>query len=108
VDLALVKGTGRHGRVLEQDVKSYVKEHVGKAVAASGGFVLPEAPFVDFARFGLIESQPLSRIKRVTATHLHAPGCASCTSPSTTKRTSPTWKASASPNPSRRRSATST
>jgi pyruvate dehydrogenase E2 component (dihydrolipoamide acetyltransferase) len=69
--LALVKGTGRHGRVLEQDVKSYVKEHVGKAVAASGGFVLPEAPFVDFARFGLIESQPLSRIKRVTATHLH-------------------------------------
>jgi pyruvate dehydrogenase E2 component (dihydrolipoamide acetyltransferase) len=71
VDLTLVKGTGRHGRVLEQDVKSYVKEHVGKAVAASGGFVLPEAPFVDFARFGLIESQPLSRIKRVTASHLH-------------------------------------
>jgi pyruvate dehydrogenase E2 component (dihydrolipoamide acetyltransferase) len=71
VDLTLVKGTGRHGRVVEQDVKSYVKEHVGKAVAASGGFVLPEAPFVDFARFGLIESQPLSRIKRVTATNLH-------------------------------------
>lgn len=71
VDLALVKGTGRHGRILEQDVKSYVKENVGKAVAASGGFVLPEAPFVDFARFGLVESQPLSRIKRVTATNLH-------------------------------------
>jgi pyruvate dehydrogenase E2 component (dihydrolipoamide acetyltransferase) len=71
VDFALVKGTGRHGRILEQDVKSYVKEHVGKAVAAAGGFVLPEAPFVDFARFGLIESQPLSRIKRVTATNLH-------------------------------------
>jgi pyruvate dehydrogenase E2 component (dihydrolipoamide acetyltransferase) len=71
VDLALVKGTGRHGRILEQDVKSYVKEHVGKSVAAAGGFVLPEAPFVDFARFGLIESQPLSRIKRVTATNLH-------------------------------------
>ncbi len=70
VDLSLVKGTGRHGRILEPDVKSYVKEHVGKAVAAAGGFVLPEAPFVDFARFGLIESQPLSRIKRVTATNL--------------------------------------
>jgi pyruvate dehydrogenase E2 component (dihydrolipoamide acetyltransferase) len=71
VDLTLVKGTGRHGRIVEQDVKNYVKEHVGKAVAAAGGFVLPEAPFVDFARFGLVESQPLSRIKRVTATHLH-------------------------------------
>jgi pyruvate dehydrogenase E2 component (dihydrolipoamide acetyltransferase) len=71
VDLAVVKGTGRHGRVVEQDVKSYVKENVGKAVQAGGGFVLPELPFVDYARFGLIESQPLSRIKRVTATNLH-------------------------------------
>ena len=71
LDLALVKGTGRHGRILEQDVKNYVKENVGKAATPSGGFVLPEAPFVDFARFGLIESQPLSRIKRVTATNLH-------------------------------------
>ena len=71
VDLALVKGTGRNGRILEQDVKSYVKENVGKAVSAAGGFVLPDAPYVDFGRFGLIEAQPLSRIKRVTATNLH-------------------------------------
>jgi pyruvate dehydrogenase E2 component (dihydrolipoamide acetyltransferase) len=71
VDLSLVKGTGRSGRILEQDIKNYVKEHVGKAVAAKDGFVLPEAPYVDFARFGLIEAQPLSRIKRVTATNLH-------------------------------------
>jgi pyruvate dehydrogenase E2 component (dihydrolipoamide acetyltransferase) len=68
---SLVKGAGRSGRILEQDVKNYVKENVGKAGQAGGGFVLPEVPFVDFARFGLIESQPRSRIKRVTATHLH-------------------------------------
>jgi pyruvate dehydrogenase E2 component (dihydrolipoamide acetyltransferase) len=71
VDLALVKGSGKHGRIVEQDVKTYVKENIGKAAPAAGGFVLPEAPFVDFARFGLIESQPLSRIKRVTAANLH-------------------------------------
>lgn len=71
VDLSLVKGTGRSGRIVEQDIKNYVKEHVGKAVAAKDGFVLPDAPYVDFARFGLIEAQPLSRIKRVTATNLH-------------------------------------
>ena len=71
VDLALVKGTGRSGRILEQDLKTYVKENVGKAAPAAGGFVLPEAPYVDFARFGLVESQPLSRIKRLTATNLH-------------------------------------
>jgi pyruvate dehydrogenase E2 component (dihydrolipoamide acetyltransferase) len=72
VDLALVKGTGRHGRIVEQDVKNYVKENVGKAAPSAGGFLLPEAPYVDFGRFGLIESQPLSRIKRVTAAHLHS------------------------------------
>jgi pyruvate dehydrogenase E2 component (dihydrolipoamide acetyltransferase) len=71
VDLAAVKGTGRHSRILELDVKSYVKENVGKTAPAAGGFVLPELPFVDYARFGLIESQPLSRIKRVTGANLH-------------------------------------
>ena len=71
MDLAQVKGTGRKGRIVEPDVKNYVKENVGKAVQAGGGFVLPELPFVDYARFGLVESQPLSRIKRVTATNLH-------------------------------------
>jgi len=70
VDLIQVKGTGRHGRILEQDVKGYVKEHVGKAQSQSGGFVLPEAPFVDFGRFGSIEARPLSRIKKLTALNL--------------------------------------
>lgn len=70
VDLASVKGSGRHGRILEQDVKAYVKEHVGKAQARTGEFVLPEAPFVDFGRFGSIEARPLSRIKKLTATNL--------------------------------------
>lgn len=70
VDLVQVKGTGRHGRILEQDVKSYVKEHVGKSQARTGEFILPEAPFVDFGRFGSIEARPLSRIKKLTATNL--------------------------------------
>jgi pyruvate dehydrogenase E2 component (dihydrolipoamide acetyltransferase) len=70
VDLALVKGTGRKGRIVEKDVKYYVKEHVGKAQSQADGFVLPEAPFVDFGRFGSIEARPLSRIKRVTASNL--------------------------------------
>jgi pyruvate dehydrogenase E2 component (dihydrolipoamide acetyltransferase) len=70
VDLALVKGTGRKGRIVDQDVKNYVKEHVGKGQSQVAGFVLPEAPFVDFGRFGSIEAQPLSRIKRVAASNL--------------------------------------
>jgi pyruvate dehydrogenase E2 component (dihydrolipoamide acetyltransferase) len=71
VDLTQVKGSGRHGRIVERDVKSYVKEHVGKAQSQPGGLLLPEAPFVDFGRFGSIEARPLSRIKKLTAVNLH-------------------------------------
>jgi pyruvate dehydrogenase E2 component (dihydrolipoamide acetyltransferase) len=72
VDLALVQGSGRHGRILEADVKKYVKENVGKPRETAGdGPFLPELPFVDFSRFGRVEEQPLSRIKRVSAARLH-------------------------------------
>jgi pyruvate dehydrogenase E2 component (dihydrolipoamide acetyltransferase) len=70
-DLAKVKGTGRNGRILEKDLKAYVKENVGKTQTTASGFVLPEMPTVDFSRFGLIEAKPLSRIKRITGTNLH-------------------------------------
>jgi pyruvate dehydrogenase E2 component (dihydrolipoamide acetyltransferase) len=71
VDLAKVKGTGRNGRVMEKDLKAFVKETVGKTQVVAGGFSLPELPEIDFSRFGLIEQSPLSRIKRITGTHLH-------------------------------------
>jgi pyruvate dehydrogenase E2 component (dihydrolipoamide acetyltransferase) len=70
-DLSKVKGTGRHGRILEKDLKAYVKENVGKTQTTPSGFVLPEMPAVDFSRFGLVEAKPLSRIKRITGTNLH-------------------------------------
>jgi pyruvate dehydrogenase E2 component (dihydrolipoamide acetyltransferase) len=71
VDLAKVTGTGRKGRVLEKDLKAYVKENVGKPRASADGFLLPELPQIDFSRFGLVEQSPLSRIKRITGTNLH-------------------------------------
>jgi len=71
VDLAKVKGTGRNGRVMEKDLKAFVKETVGKPQVVAGGFSLPELPQIDFSRFGLIEQSPLSRIKRIAGTNLH-------------------------------------
>ncbi len=71
IDLALVKGTGPRERILERDVKEYVKANLGKTRAQPGGLALPEVPFVDFARFGSVELQPLSRIKKLTAANLH-------------------------------------
>lgn len=68
VDIAkLQAGTGRKGRILREDVTQYVK----RALAAGGpsvigGSAIPPIPTVDFAQFGAIEEQPLSKIKRLT------------------------------------------
>jgi pyruvate dehydrogenase E2 component (dihydrolipoamide acetyltransferase) len=68
VDLTTIQGTGEKGRITVADVK--VAARVGGA--ATGGVGLPEVPTVDFAKFGPIETVPLSRIKRISGPRLHA------------------------------------
>jgi pyruvate dehydrogenase E2 component (dihydrolipoamide acetyltransferase) len=68
IDLTRVKGTGEKGRVTKEDVKAAI---AGTVVAAGGG-ALPAVPVVDFAKFGPIETVPLSRIKRISGPRLHA------------------------------------
>ncbi|HET7651295.1 MAG TPA: dihydrolipoyllysine-residue acetyltransferase [Gammaproteobacteria bacterium] len=69
VDLSRVTGSGRKGRITEDDVKAFVKA-VMQGGGAGGG--LPKVPDVDFARFGAIEVKPLSRIKRISGPRLQA------------------------------------
>ncbi len=76
VDLGFVKGTGRKGRILKDDIKAYVKEQLSKpAVAASAGtgigFNFPELKEVDFSQFGEIEEVELSRIQKISGPSLH-------------------------------------
>ncbi|TVQ93753.1 MAG: dihydrolipoyllysine-residue acetyltransferase [Chromatiaceae bacterium] len=74
VDLGQVKGSGRKGRILREDVQAYVKQTLaaGAAPAPAGlPFQLPAPPEVDFARFGAVETQPLARIRRISGAHLH-------------------------------------
>ncbi|QKF81918.1 dihydrolipoyllysine-residue acetyltransferase [Halarcobacter ebronensis] len=75
VDLGFVKGTGRKGRVLKDDVKAYVKEQLNKpAVAAGGtglGFAFPELKEIDFSAFGEIETVELNRIQKISGPSLH-------------------------------------
>ena len=72
VDLALVSGSGHKGRILIEDVKAFAKGILaGEKPANMGGFNLPEPPAIDFARFGEIESRPLSRIRRRAGQSLH-------------------------------------
>jgi pyruvate dehydrogenase E2 component (dihydrolipoamide acetyltransferase) len=70
VDLARVKGSGRKGRIVRSDVQSFVKGALaGGASAAAPAAGLPP---VDFAKFGAIEVQELSNIRRITGRRLHA------------------------------------
>lgn len=68
VDLNRVKGSGLKGRITHDDVKAFVKG----ALLGSGGAALPTVPAVDFAAFGPVETQPLSRIQRISGPRLHA------------------------------------
>ena len=70
VDLSLVKGSGPKGRVVKDDVQKYVKESLSSPVA--GAAALPKVANVDFAKFGPVESMPLSKIKKATAKNMTA------------------------------------
>ena len=80
VNLDKVKGTGRKGRILKEDVQAYVKAAV-KALesgssattgAANGaGLGLLPWPKVDFSKFGEIEEVELSRINKISGANLH-------------------------------------
>lgn len=75
VDLGRVSGSGPKGRVLTEDVQAYVKGELSKpreAAAGGGlGFNLPPMQPVDFAKFGPVTEQPLSRIKKLSGSFLH-------------------------------------
>ncbi|WP_336778417.1 pyruvate dehydrogenase complex dihydrolipoyllysine-residue acetyltransferase [Pantoea sp. USHLN256] len=77
VNLAKVKGTGRKGRILKEDVQTYVKDAVKRAeaapaAAASGGSLpgLLPWPKVDFSKFGEIEEVELGRIQKISGANL--------------------------------------
>ena len=76
VDITRVVGNGPKGRILHEDVQNFVKQVMAgslaaPAAAASGsGLNLLPWPKVDFGKFGAIEAQPLSRIKKISGQNL--------------------------------------
>ncbi|MBI4985387.1 MAG: dihydrolipoyllysine-residue acetyltransferase [Rhodocyclales bacterium] len=77
VDVGKVKGSGTKGRITQQDVQDFVKGVIAGAAApaaasaaAGTGLNLLPWPVVDFAKFGPIDRQPLSRIKKLSGPNL--------------------------------------
>ncbi len=83
VDLSLVSGSGPKQRILQEDVQAFVKGAVARATGSGGAVAASAAqadgaalgliawPKVDFAKFGPIETKPLSRIKKISGANLH-------------------------------------
>jgi pyruvate dehydrogenase E2 component (dihydrolipoamide acetyltransferase) len=76
VDLAKVSGSGRKGRITREDVNGFVKQALARPAAAApaggggNGLNLLPWPKVDFAKFGAVETQALSRIKKISGANL--------------------------------------
>ena len=73
VDMGKVPGTGPRGRLLKDDVRSYVKPIVIAAQSGAplgGGSGIPRVPAVDFAKFGEIETIKMSKVKKITADNM--------------------------------------
>jgi pyruvate dehydrogenase E2 component (dihydrolipoamide acetyltransferase) len=77
VDLCAVQGSGPRGRIMREDVQSFVKTRLAalRADAVSGGagpggFALAPWPQVDFAKFGPIERVTQSKIRKISAANL--------------------------------------
>ncbi|XWY20442.1 pyruvate dehydrogenase complex dihydrolipoyllysine-residue acetyltransferase [Bisgaard Taxon 45] len=84
VNLDKVKGTGRKGRILKEDVQVYVKAAIkavesgsvsaapaGSGVANGAGLGLLPWPKVDFSKFGEVEEVELTRINKISGANLH-------------------------------------
>ncbi|HDR0968604.1 pyruvate dehydrogenase complex dihydrolipoyllysine-residue acetyltransferase [Pasteurella multocida] len=84
VNLDKVKGTGRKGRILKEDVQAYVKAAIkavesgsvsaapaGSGVANGAGLGLLPWPKVDFSKFGEVEEVELTRINKISGANLH-------------------------------------
>ncbi|MBH1961425.1 MAG: dihydrolipoyllysine-residue acetyltransferase [Rhodocyclales bacterium] len=78
-DVAKVAGSGPKGRITQADVEAFVKGVMTGAAAAApsassagglNGLTLLPWPTVDFAKFGAIETRPLSRIKKISGANL--------------------------------------
>jgi pyruvate dehydrogenase E2 component (dihydrolipoamide acetyltransferase) len=69
IDIHGVAGTGPDGRITKEDVQNHARSIIVSASTQQGGG--PSSVLPDFSRWGEIERQPLSSVRRAIAEHLH-------------------------------------
>ncbi len=74
IEISNVRGSGKYGRIAIDDVKAFAKslnQQFQKGGAGGTGVVgVPRETLPDFAKWGEIDRQPMSNIRRKTAEHL--------------------------------------
>jgi pyruvate dehydrogenase E2 component (dihydrolipoamide acetyltransferase) len=75
IDLSVVAGTGRRGRIVREDLYEHIKNALVTPARPAdsdsvGGIKLAAWPKIDFSRFGTIERAPLSKIRRLAGASL--------------------------------------
>lgn len=73
IEIHSVPGSGPGGRISQDDVKAYVKKlntERASAPVAAGGPVPAAAPLPDFTKFGKIEREAMSNVRKTTARHM--------------------------------------
>jgi pyruvate dehydrogenase E2 component (dihydrolipoamide acetyltransferase) len=74
VDLSQINGAGARGRILQEDIRQFVKAALIRPASDSRpieGAGIPPMPEVDFSHWGPIDTKPISRIQRLSGRYLH-------------------------------------
>jgi len=67
VDIHAVTGTGPGGRIGEQDVREFVKRALAGGGGGASAGTVADRPLPDFSKWGEIDRQPLSQVRKITA-----------------------------------------
>ena len=69
INLSVITGTGRKGRVTKQDLHSYIKLRMSSGSLATAP---PSIKEIDFSTWGEVEKQKLTKINKITASRLQS------------------------------------
>lgn len=71
VDLTKVKGEGRNGRILKENVQDYIKQILREGSTGGASLGVEPMPEIDFSQWGEIETRKLSKINVLTGKFMH-------------------------------------